>query len=156
MGFLVAKALTNQVFSTKAGTITCTTVALEEVAASEAELNPEWQLGLAKYSGCTAFGIVAVESFTAMLDFNITGFFRIESEFLIKTTGCTVHVAGFPENQKIKTVEYINKTGKLELNVNATKIMSFGEGANCTYALEEAGTFSGKSLIELPGFEISA
>jgi hypothetical protein len=156
MGFLVGKALTAQKFATKAGTVECATLEIEKVAASEAELNPEWQLAVVKYSKCTAFGLLAVENFTAMLDFNITGFFRIENEFLIKTTGCTVHVAGFPENQKLKTLEYVNKAGTVEIVANVTKIMSFGEGANCTYALEEAGTYTGKSLVELPGFEISA
>lgn len=156
MGYLVAKAVTNQVLSTKAGTITCTGIAIEAVAASEAELNPEWQLAVVNYSGCTAFGIVTVEPFKAMLDFNVNGYFRIENEFLIKTTGCIVHIAGYPENQKVSTVSYVNKAGKVELVVNASKIMSYGEGSNCTYALEEAGTYKGESLVELPGFEISA
>lgn len=156
MGYLVAKAVTNQVLSTKAGTITCTNIAIEAVAASEAELNPEWQLAVVNYSGCTAFGFITVEPFKAMLDFNINGFFRIESEFVIRTTGCIVHVAGYPENQKVSNVGYVNHAGKVELVVNATKIMSYGEGINCTYALEEAGTYKGESMVELPGFEISA
>jgi hypothetical protein len=155
MGFLVGKALGNQVFVVKAGTVTCTGLEIEKVAGSEAELNAEFQLAAVKYTGCSTAGIIKVKPFSIMYDFKINGEVRIEGETIVEDEGtnCKVRVPG----QILSKVEYINKTGKVEIVANVSKISTSGEGiAACTYALEANGTYKGSSLVELPGFEISA
>lgn len=156
MGFLVGKALGNQVFVVKAGTVTCEGLEIEKVAGSEAELNPEFQLAAVRYTACTtAAGFIKVKPFTIMYDFRINGEVRIEGETIVEDEGtnCKVRVPG----QKLTTVEYVNKAGKVEVKANVSKITTSGEGiAACTYASEANGTYKGNSLVELPGFEISA
>jgi hypothetical protein len=157
MGFLVGKGLGNQVFTVKAGSVTCTELEIEKVAGSEAELNAEFQLAAVRYAGCTTKGFfsVKVRPFTIMYDFNINGEVRIEGETIVEDEGvnCKVRIPG----QRLTAVEYVNKAGKVEIVAKIAKVSTSGEGLSvCTYASEANGTYNGSSLVELPGFEISA
>ncbi len=154
MGSLAGSAMSNQIFTTSAGTVECTGLKL---SAGEAELKASSQNATIKYEGCTAFGFVGAEISPAEYEFKINGEVKILKAITIKaTSACTSTVPA----QTVKTVKYINRIvgGKMvvEIETAVTGIESSGKGFLCEYATEKKGTYTGTSLVLLPSGNILA
>jgi hypothetical protein len=67
-----------------------------------------------------------------------------------KTSGAECLVT-FPsaKNQTLATTTYLNVGKEIELVASVKGISSLGTGSFCTYGLESAGVYSGRSLVAL-------
>lgn len=157
MGKLLSHAVNNQAFKTAAGTVECEGL---KQTAGEAGLKTHLILAVIEYEKCTAFGFVVAKISLADYLFHTNG--KVSVDKLIKIEvpsdfNCEISVS---VQKELGTVVYNNinpGTGKgdVEVLANVTGIKS--KGANgCAYAEEKAGTYTGNSLVELPGFEIKA
>ena len=146
-GTLSGKALNNQVFNTGIGNVTCTTAASSGTVV--APLEKETQEVAVKYSGCTAFGFVGVEISEAKYLFNANGSVNVVNTITIKVpaAGCSVTVS--PQTG-LKTITYVNSSGKIEEKTNVSGIKSKGSGGVCG-GESTTGTYTGNNLIELVG-----
>jgi hypothetical protein len=141
----------NQVFTTTAGTVTCTAAAtkgeIKSFAASEQEVT-------VTYSGCTAFGIVNVDITPATYNFHASGTVDITKEITITVTGgifgnCTVKV---PSGQTVGTVAFSNSgSNNILVNPSVTGIKYTGSGGLCGSGTDTNGTYVGKSEVNRVG-----
>ncbi len=149
VGKLTGKATKNQVFITKAGTVTCKAI---KVTASTVEpLASETQLAVVEYEECTVFGFLEAKISPAHYLFMSNGTADLKAVETIEAPGCTVTV---PIQSGLGTITYKDSGEGIELEPNVTGIESEGTGSTCSYAKEKAGTYKGQSKVELEGGKI--
>lgn len=134
---LLAKTLTNQVFTTAGGSVVCEQVKLLNTAALA--LVVEVQHATVDYEKCTAFGLAATVSPVLYL-LHADGTVDLANSPVIKALACEVKV--FPKNG-LKDVLYRNLHGALAIVSHVSSIESEGKGAACTYAKESKGVYEG-------------
>jgi hypothetical protein len=149
-GLLLASAGGSQIFTTTAGSVSCTKLKL-----LPPDTTPALQflsiLVALDYEKCTAFGLSArYHPFLYRIDAN--GLVSLENTVLILSTGCTVTIPA-AKNQSLTTVKFENTPANkgVLLLWALTKITSFGIGAACTYAEESNGVFQSTMHFTVEG-----
>lgn len=144
-GKIVSKSTTEQVFSTSAGTIECTTASGSgEATAGKSPYNKE----VVTYSGCTGFG--ASITFSAVhFELNANGPMKIEKAVTVTPvgSGCSVIIPA----QTLESMGYSNSSGKVTAAATVYKIHSHGTGGACGTEEETSGSYSGSIQAELEG-----
>jgi hypothetical protein len=150
---ITGSAKENQVFTTKAGKVTCT--ALKVTSGKTTGTKAKTQVATIGYEKCTAFGleakITAAEyEFNAEIGPGTPKNVKILKAITITAPLCTVTVPV----QTVGEVTYKNVTSgtkkEIELVPNVTGITSSGSGLACSYASESKGTYTGTSLVSVP------
>jgi len=139
-----SKQTNAQVFKTGAGTLECLEVTgTGEMVAGKSTTHKE----TFTYKGCIAFG-GEVTVTQGHFEFNANGPVKLESAITITPSGgeCKIKI----EPQTVEKASYENKSGKVEAEANATKIVSNGTGGSCGGKNTE-GSYHGVSLAELEG-----
>jgi len=134
------KSSGNQVFSTGAGTIECTSASgTGEVTAGKVEKERE----VITYGGCIGFDANITIS-AVHFEFNANGPTKIEKNVTVtpEDAGCNVTIPA----QTVSTVDYSNASGKVEASAAISKIHSYGNGGNCGTEEETNGTYSGDTV----------
>ncbi len=147
-GKLKGKALSTQVFTTKAGKVECTKLSVE---GNVTKLVSETQVVTVKYESCTAFGFVAATISPAEYLFMANETVDLKKAVTMTAVGCEVTI---PAQNGLATVKYANVGANMEIKPNVTGVESEGKGTTCTYAKEKAGTYTGNSEVELEGGKI--
>jgi hypothetical protein len=144
-GTLSGEGTGNQVFTTPAGTITCT-----EAAASgrvESLETPGLNVRV-EYEGCTAFGFIGAEISPAEYNLHANGVVDVLKEIEINVASCHVII---PPQNGLTSVSYVNKAGgKIEEVLNVTGIHELGNGGICG-GESTTGTITGNFDLELFG-----
>lgn len=134
------KSSDNQVFSTGAGTIECTSASgTSEVTAGKTEKEKE----VITYSGCSGFDTNITIS-AVHFEFNANGPAKIEKNVTVtpEGAGCTVTIP----SQTVESVGYSNASGKVDASASITKIHSYGSGGGCGTEEETAGSYTGNTV----------
>lgn len=134
------KSSGNQVFSTGAGTIECTSASgTGEVAAGKTEKEKE----VITYSGCSGFNANITIS-AVHFEFNANGPAKIEKNVTVtpEDAGCTVTIPA----QTVESVSYSNASGKVDADAAISKIHSYGSGGGCGTEEETNDTYSGDTV----------
>ncbi len=147
-GSLLAESVSNQEFTTSAGTVTCTKLS---VLNTSAVILTETQEATVDYSGCTAFFFFEAKIAPVLYDFNANETATLLKDVTIEVPAdnCKILV---PAQAGLKTVKYDNVTRNghkgIELLPNVGGIKSSGSGG-CSYAEEAKGTYTGNSFVWL-------
>jgi len=146
---LKGRALTSQVFVTKAGTISCAKLTAEGTAA---ELESTTLQITIIYASCTVFGFIEVHigEFAYLLMANGTK--DLLKAVTIETTGCVMTI---PAQSGLGASEVVNNEGALKIINKITGFTSSGKGSTCEYEEESLGTYSGDLEVESPEAELS-
>jgi len=130
----------NQVFSTGAGTIECTSASgTSEVTAGKTEKEKE----TISYSGCSGFNANITIS-PVHFEFNANGPAKIEKNVTVTPEGAGCHVT-IPV-QMVESVDYSNASGNVDASAAISKIHSYGNGGGCGTEEETNGTYSGDTV----------
>jgi hypothetical protein len=136
-----------QVFTTPTGRVECTKLtATGKVAA----LKSKTEASTVKYSGCTAFGLAATIT-TAKYLFSAEGSVKVTNTITINVPAgsCSVKV-GPTGNSALKTIKYVNKSGKIEVQAGVSGITFTTTGGLCGSGGKTA-TYKGNALNALTG-----
>jgi hypothetical protein len=146
-GTTKATGTNTQVFTTPSGKVECTKLtATGKVAA----LKSKTEASTVKYSGCTAFGLAATIS-TAKYLFSAEGSVKVSNTITISipSASCSVKV-GPTGNSALKTISYVNKSGKIEVQASVSGITFTTTGGLCGSSGKTA-TYKGNALNALTG-----
>lgn len=142
-----ANGTNTQVFTTPTGAVECTTLT---ATGTVKKTKSKTEASTVKYSGCKAFGLAATVS-TAKYVFSAEGSVKISNTITVSVPAgkCSVKV-GPAGNSKLKTISYVNKSGKVEVQANVKGITFTTTGGLCGSGGKTA-TYKGNALNELTG-----
>jgi hypothetical protein len=146
-GELSGKALTNQVFVTNGGTVTCTGAATTGTVVAPSAAKQEVTV---KYSGCTAFGFASVEISPATYEFTATGGgVAILNTITIKIplAGCSVSVGP----QSVGSTSFSNPTTSTIKEVSSVSKIKYTSTGGLCGTSGENGTYTGNSELSRVG-----
>lgn len=136
-----------QVFKTPRGTVECKALS---GSGTVLETSAVEQLVNISYGKCDLFDEEVTVSPVEYV-FSANGTVTIREPIEIKAAAglCTIKIPA----QTVGTVAYGNVSGKIEYTVDLTGVESYGEGtlAECKYAAESNGTYTGKVVVALEG-----
>lgn len=153
-GMITGKGLTNQVFVTSAGNVTClkTTVMgfFKGIKAKENEYTAKAHVEMLTYAECTGFGENVTVS-PSEREYNAAGSVKLLNTVTIETMAKTCHVTIAPAgNEKLEAVSYANLALKIE-HKDALKNISYEpSGGVCGAKKAEVnGEYTGSSEAAL-------
>jgi len=153
-GTLAGKQVSNQVFETPGGTVTCKA---DIVSGAITALTTKKQVVKVKYSECTLFGFIGATVSEAEYEFEAEpskteGKVKILKEIKVKVKNCEVKVPA-PQGP-LGPIEYLNSGTKMEVKAKVTAIKSSGigpTGEGCKDYVDETapkGKYTGNNLVE--------